>query len=62
MSIERSGNTVMIVCDTCGEEYQGEQNEQFSDVWASAKRDGWRVRKIANEWLHGCDKPRCVPS
>jgi len=62
MSVERSGNTVTIVCDTCGEEFHGEQGEEFAEVWSSAKRDGWRVRKIANEWLHGCDKPRCAPT
>lgn len=28
---------------------------------AIMKRDGWKVGKIADEWLHGC--PRCgVPT
>lgn len=62
MTIERQGDIVSIICDTCGEEYRGAPREEFSDVWALAKRDGWRVRKIANEWMHGCSKPNCVPA
>ena len=26
------------------------------ETWNEAKRDGWRTRKIADEWLHGCHK------
>lgn len=64
MSIERNNNreTVTIVCDTCGEEFPGEPGQEFGEVWGMAKRDGWRVRKIAGEWMHGCPKPRCVPT
>jgi len=46
----------VIECDSCDEVFEGEKGEEFAVVWASAKRDGWRTRKIANEWLHGCPR------
>lgn len=55
--IDRQGNRVLIECDSCPEIYEGEEDTEFTAVWAEAKREGWRTRKIANEWLHGC--PRC---
>lgn len=59
MSIERRNGSVVIVCDSdrCPEEFVGPRGEQFKDVWDQAKQDGWRTRKIAGEWLHGC--PKC---
>lgn len=55
--IERQGAKVIICCDSCDATFDGVDGEEFNDVWASAKREGWSVRKIANEWLHGC--PDC---
>jgi hypothetical protein len=41
--------------------FDGAEDERFPEVWAAAKRDGWKTRKIAEEWLHGC--PDCgVPT
>jgi len=62
MSIERKGGAIIFVCDSCGEKFEGEQGEEFHDTWSSAKREGWCTRKIAGEWLHGCDKPNCEPT
>jgi hypothetical protein len=28
----------------------------FDEARELMKQDGWRVRKIAGEWLHGCNK------
>lgn len=59
--IDRQHNKIIIACDSCEETFEGEPGDEFADVWAAAQRDGWRTRKIANEWLHGC--PRCgVPT
>ena len=54
--IDRQHNCIVIECDSCSETFSGDEGEEFSEVWASAKRDGWTTRKIANEWLHGCSK------
>lgn len=55
--IDRHGTQIIIVCDSCDGEHEGEPGEEFPEVWASAKEMGWRTRKIAGEWLHGC--PDC---
>ena len=54
--IDRQHNKIVIECDSCNEVFEGEEHEEFTDVWARAKRDGWRTRKIAGEWLHGCQR------
>lgn len=59
--IDRQGGKVLIECDSCNEVFDGNDHESFVEVWARAKRDGWRTRNIAETWLHGC--PRCgVPA
>lgn len=45
----QKGGIILVECDSCPE------------ARAVIKREGWKVGKIANEWLHGC--PRCgVPT
>ena len=55
--IDRQGNKVLIECDSCDEVFEGHQDGPFEEVWPEARREGWKVRKIAGEWLHGC--PKC---
>lgn len=59
MTIERRKGKVFIVCDTCGEEKQG---TDFHETWGEAKREGWRVRKFGDDWVHGCSKTECEPA
>jgi hypothetical protein len=54
--IDRQSGKILIECDSCDEVFEGEPHAEFAEVWADAKRDGWRSRKIAGEWLHGCGK------
>jgi hypothetical protein len=59
--IDRQHGKILIECDSCPEVVEGDDGAEFAEVWGQAKRDGWRTRKIADEWLHGC--PKCgVPS
>ena len=59
--IDRQHGKVIIECDSCPETFEGEKGDEFDAVWGAAKREGWRTRKIADEWLHGC--PKCgVPT
>ena len=48
--------TVTIACDTCDETWEGAPGEDFADVWAAAKRQGWKAGKVAGEWQHECPK------
>jgi hypothetical protein len=55
--IDRQHGKLLFECDSCGEVFDGESGE-FSEVWAAAKRDGWRTRKMGDEdWVHSC--PNC---
>lgn len=55
--IDRQHGKIVIECDSCEETFEGEEGAEFAEVWSDAKRSGWKTRKIADEWLHGC--PRC---
>lgn len=55
--IDRQGGKIVIECDSCNETIDGERGQEFTELWSSAKRDGWKTRKIGNEWVHGC--PKC---
>ena len=55
--IDRQGNKILIECDSCDEVFSSNEGEEWSAVWASAKQEGWRSKKIGNEWVHGC--PKC---
>jgi len=52
--IDHQHGKILIECDSCDEVFTGEKGEEWPEVWAKAKRDGWRTGKIAEEWLHGC--------
>lgn len=55
--IDRQGNRILIECDSCDEVFDGAEGAEFTAVWPEAKRDGWRSRKIDDQWVHGC--PKC---
>lgn len=55
--IDRQGGKILIECDSCSDVFSGDDGDEFAVVWAEAKRDGWRTKKIADEWVHGC--PKC---
>lgn len=51
---------IELACDACGEVRETKQTE-FMAAWPAAKEEGWRARKVANEWLHFCPDPACKP-
>lgn len=53
--IDRQKGRLLIECDSCPEVLDTETND-FNEAREMMKREGWKVRKIANEWLHGCAK------
>jgi hypothetical protein len=56
--IDRQGNRIVLECDSCEETFEGDEDAEWADVWAVAKREGWRSKKIGDEWIHGCGKCR----
>lgn len=55
--ISREHNNVVFECDQCGEVLEGVTSD-FNSAWTRAKREGWRARKIGEDWEHRC--PRCT--
>jgi hypothetical protein len=55
--IDLQGGKILIECDSCDEVFVGDEDTEFLEVWGSARREGWRTKKIGDEWVHGC--PRC---
>lgn len=58
--IDRQGARIIFECDSCDATLEGDDHEEFKEVWAAAKEEGWRTRKIGGEWVHAC--PRCDPA
>ena len=54
--IDRQSGKILFECDSCDEVFDTETTD-FSEALAMIKREDWKVRKIASEWLHGC--PKC---
>jgi len=59
--IDRQGDKIVVECDTCDETITSNSNEEWTEFWARAKEEGWRSRKVADEWMHGCSNPKCKP-
>ena len=61
--IEREGGKLLFVCDECNEAFESKENDGYGQVgfnitWGAAKDEGWRARKIDNDWVHTC--PDCA--
>ena len=54
--IDRQHGVIVFECDSCDETFEI-GSDDFNDTWSAAKREGWRSKKIGEEWVHGC--PRC---
>lgn len=51
----RWGKTIVIECDQCNEEFEGDPGEQWETLWPRAKRKGWKSRRVsADLYTHGC--------
>jgi hypothetical protein len=56
----QNGGIIMVECDSCDAVLDTE-TKGFEEAREAMKREGWKVRRIAVEWIHGC--PRCgVPT
>lgn len=56
--IDRQCGKIVIECDACDAVFPGASDE-WNEVWPAAKREGWRARKVGEEWVHTC--PECKP-
>lgn len=56
MAMDRQhGGKIFFECDSCDAVLETEMTD-FDDARLMLKTEGWKVRKIADEWLHGCSK------
>ena len=46
---------IEIFCDGC--DYSHSEIGHFSEIWQDLKDEGWRCRRVKNEWEHYC--PDC---
>jgi hypothetical protein len=54
--LDRQKGKFVVECDSCPEVLDTETSD-FPEALDMMKREGWNIRKIAGEWLHGC--PKC---
>jgi hypothetical protein len=55
--IETEYDTYEVCCDYCSYCIDGIY-EEWADIIARMRSEGWRTRKINSEWRHKC--PTCV--
>jgi hypothetical protein len=53
--IDRQRGKLVVECDSCDEVLHTDTGD-FEVARELMNQDGWRVRKVAGEWLHGCAK------
>jgi hypothetical protein len=51
--IDRQHGKILIECDACDATFQGDTDD-WREEWAVAKAEGWKTRKIGEEWMHFC--------
>lgn len=52
--IERYDGMIEMVCDGCGEVRGPVPSNEFEELVAEAKTEGWLLRKEDDEWQHNC--------
>lgn len=53
--IDRHHGRLVLTCDSCDEEFDGDWDaDEFSEMWAAAKAEGWKAKKIGGDLVHGC--------
>lgn len=63
MSTDRQHGKPILICDDCGEDYEGRSDDDacpaFWDAFIEgAKANGWRIYHDGDEWRHRC--PGCL--
>jgi hypothetical protein len=53
--IDRQCGKILVRCESCDEVLKTGTGD-FAEACALMKREGWKVRRIASLWLHGCTK------
>ena len=56
MATDFQGGRTIVECDSCNETVESERGEAWDAFWPRAKREGWKARQIAGEWVHGCPR------
>ena len=56
--IDRCYGDYYVTCDACGKELDGVFSD-FDEARDSMKTNGWRTRRIGDDWFHYC--PECAP-
>jgi hypothetical protein len=56
--IDRQDGKIVWECDSCEETFSwpATGDGAFKEGWAAAKAEGWRTRKVGDEWVHGCER------
>ena len=61
--IDTQFDRIVIECDACDSVFDSGAEDcgslEWAVVWPVAKREGWKARRIAEEWMQFC--PRCKP-
>lgn len=51
----QNGGFIFVECDSC-DAVLDTGTKDFDEAREVMKRQEWKVRKIANEWIHGCSR------
>jgi hypothetical protein len=54
--IDRQHGKFLVECDSCDEVLETGTGD-FDEAREKLRQEGWKARKLAGVWLHGC--PKC---
>ncbi len=57
MAVERDTKSreICFVCDACGSLHDT-NTDNWNEALAEIKEEGWKIRKIGEDWVHCCSR------
>ena len=55
MTLSSERSVVLFQCDIC-QRVEEFGHADFMSCWEALQGQGWKARKIAGEWEHGCEQ------
>lgn len=52
--IQKYKGTMELVCDKCGDNRPPYDDDEFNEMIASAKGEGWSITRQDGHWTHEC--------
>jgi hypothetical protein len=52
--LDRQKGRLVVECDAYGDLYEDQDADDFKAFIEGAKREGWTMQPVGNDWVHTC--------